>query len=262
MADSQDKYSRLEYRRLIAWPSRIEREAGLLDRVLSSGPSKRLLDLGCGTGEHARYLAEQGYRVVGVDSSTSQISTARQAALAPGVEFVEGDLRALGGLLAGSFGGAICLGNTLPHLTSESSLREFLSGLWLHLDAGAPLLMQLLNYDRIFARRERALPLSYRSDEESEVVFLRLMNLHADGSVTFFPSTLRLRPGHEPPLEIKASHEVHLRGWRLGELEQSLEATGFQVTERLGAYDGSPFEAAHSRDLILVAQRVERRTTP
>jgi len=79
MQSEKDKYSRLEYRRLIAWPSRIEREADLLGRVLSSGPSNRVLDLGCGTGEHSRYLAKEGYRVVAVDSSESMIATAREA---------------------------------------------------------------------------------------------------------------------------------------------------------------------------------------
>lgn len=254
MASRRDKYSRLEYRRLIAWPSRIEREATLLEGVLSSGPSERLLDLGCGTGEHARFLAQRGYRVVGIDASEAQLATARQAPLTPGVEFLQGDLRDLGTLLTGSFGGAICLGNTLPHLTCESSLEQFLSGLRDHLAENAPLLLQLLNYERIFSRQERSLPLSIRADDEGDIVFLRLMNPHPDGTVTFFPSTLRLRPGHEPPLEVKASKEVRLRGWRAEELEKHLEAAGFRVVERLGAYDGSRYNEADSKDLIVVAR--------
>jgi len=254
MQSEKDKYSRLEYRRLIAWPSRIEREADLLGRVLSSGPSNRVLDLGCGTGEHSRYLAQEGYRVVGVDSSESMIATAREAPPSAGPEFLQGDLRDLKSLLVGSFGGAICLGNTLPHLLSDESLGQFLSGLRAHLADGAPFLLQLLNYERIFSRQERYLPMNFRPDEAGEIVFLRLMNLHPDGIVTFFPSTLLLRPGHEPPLEIRASKEVRLRGWRPEELERHLEAAGFRVLERLGAFDGSAFNVADSRDLILVAR--------
>ncbi|MGB5173380.1 MAG: class I SAM-dependent methyltransferase, partial [Thermoanaerobaculia bacterium] len=90
MTSENDKYSRLEYRRLIAWPSRIEREADLLGRVLSSGPSERVLDLGCGTGEHARFLAQQGFSVVGIDSSESQIATAREAPQLAGIEYLQG----------------------------------------------------------------------------------------------------------------------------------------------------------------------------
>ncbi|MBK9967495.1 MAG: hypothetical protein IPP07_22530 [Holophagales bacterium] len=51
--DPNDPYARLSYRRLIAWPARIQREAPFLREVLAGAPSKRLLDLGCGTGEHA-----------------------------------------------------------------------------------------------------------------------------------------------------------------------------------------------------------------
>lgn len=254
MTSQEDKYSRLEYRRLIAWPSRIEREADLLGRVLSSGPSERVLDLGCGTGEHARFLAQQGFSVVGIDSSESQIATAREAPQLAGIEYLQGDLSELQSLLTGSFGGAICLGNTLPHLLDRDSLEQFLAGLRLHLAEGAPLLLQMLNYERIFRRQERYLPVSLRPDDSGDIVFLRLMNLHPDGSVTFFPSTLQLRPGHEPPLVVKASKEVPLRGWRLEELEGHFEAAGFRVSERFGAFDGSAYDEVDSRDLIVVVR--------
>ena len=92
--DPNDPYSRLSYRRLIAWPARIQREAPFLREVLAGGPSKRLLDLGCGTGEHARFLQEEGFEVTGVDASEAQLAQAREAG--PGPEFVKGDLAALG----------------------------------------------------------------------------------------------------------------------------------------------------------------------
>ena len=262
MTDEKDKYSRLEYRRLIAWPSRIEREAELLGRVLESGPSKRVLDLGCGTGEHARFLAQQGFSVVAVDASESQIAKAREAKPVADVEFLHGDLTALEEVVTGTFGGAICLGNTLPHLLTPQRLQRFLRGLRSCLLETAPLLLQLLNYDRIFRRQERSLPVSLRPDEDGDIVFLRLMNLHPDGGVTFFPSTLQLRPGYEPPLEVKASKEVQLRGWRLEELEEHFESAGFRVSECLGAFDGSAYHAAESRDLIVIARRVGRRFAP
>jgi SAM-dependent methyltransferase len=251
---TRDKYSRLEYRRLIAWPQRLEREAPLLEKVLSSGPSPRLLDLGCGTGEHSRFLAGLGFEVVGVDSSASMIATARGEPVPENLEFLEGDLRRIEDLVTGRFGGAICLGNTLPHIRQEAELRHMLEGLRCRLLPTAPLMIQLLNYERIFERGERHLPLNFRSDGEEEIVFLRLMKLQDDGQVLFFPSTLRLLPGADRPLEVKASKEVQLRGWRVQELEMALAEAGFDDLQRLGNFGGGGFDPLISRDLILVAR--------
>jgi cyclopropane fatty-acyl-phospholipid synthase-like methyltransferase len=44
-----------------------------------------VLDVGCGTGEHALYLAQHGHEVWGVDSSPTAIGKAQQKATARGV---------------------------------------------------------------------------------------------------------------------------------------------------------------------------------
>lgn len=244
----------MDYRRLIAWPQRLQREALLLEEVLTSGPSSRLLDLGCGTGEHSRFLATRGFEVVGVDRSPSMLATAREQDPVPGVEFVEGDLSEIDQLVSGQFGGALCLGNTLPHIRGESELQGFLSGVRQRLEPDAPLLIQLLNYERIFQRGERHLPLNFRPDEPEEIVFLRLMDLRNNGEVLFYPTTLRLIPGGDPPLVVEASKEVRLRGWRESELDEALQNAGFEQRQTFGSFLQEPFDPLGSRDLIVVAR--------
>ncbi len=63
---------------MIAWPARIEREAPFLREVLETAPEASVLDLGCGTGEHADFLASRGFRAVGIDRSEAQIAKARR----------------------------------------------------------------------------------------------------------------------------------------------------------------------------------------
>lgn len=53
----------------------------------------RALDAACGTGRHARHLAERGHEVVGVDVSPEMLS--RAAANVPEAAFLEADLREL-----------------------------------------------------------------------------------------------------------------------------------------------------------------------
>ncbi len=259
MKKSEDPYSRLEYRRLIAWPKRIQREWPLLEEVLagsgaSSDPPRRVLDLGCGTGEHSRFLVEQGFEVVGIDASASMIAKAIEAPLPSGLSFVHGDLAAIEDLIDGRFSGAICLGNTLPHIRTDRALASFLRGLRSRLVPGALWILQLLNYERIVSRGERHLPLNFRPHDDGESVFLRLMEVEDDGRVLFFPTTLRFRPDADPPVTVAASKRVELRGWRLAELEAALDDAGFSERTLYGSFERRPFESQESRDLIMIAR--------
>jgi SAM-dependent methyltransferase len=250
--DANDPYSRLSYRRLIAWPARIQREAPFLREVLGGAPSKRLLDLGCGTGEHARFLSEEGFEVTGVDASEAQLAQAREAG--PGPAFVKADLAELGGAVTGPFGGAISLGNGLPHLHAPEMAR-FLGHLAGLLLPGAPVLFQVLNYDRILDQRVTSLPLNVREDEAERVVFLRLMDPRPDGSVLFNPTTLRWRPGEEPPVEVVTGKNVLLKGWRRAELEAALSASGFRIEEVSGGMRREAWDAGASSDTVVLALR-------
>lgn len=51
-----------------------------------------VLDLGCGTGRHALWLAEQGANVTAVDFSEGMLTEARQKPFAEGVTFLQHDL--------------------------------------------------------------------------------------------------------------------------------------------------------------------------
>lgn len=248
-----DPYGRVHYRHLIDWTQRLQREAPLIQRVLEGAPVKRVLDLGCGTGEHARFLASLGFETTGVDASPSQLAAAQEAD--PQGRYVQGSLTDLAHLVEAGQGGALCVGNTLPHLTEEADLRRCFEGLAGRLLPGAPFLLQILNYDRILDRGERTFPVAVRPGEDgAETVFLRLMTPHADGRVTFTPATLRWRPGAEPPLELASAKEVELRGWRRAEVETLLRAAGFEVCEILGTMTGEPWSST-SADLVVVARR-------
>jgi SAM-dependent methyltransferase len=257
--EPDDPFSRVNYRRLVAWPERIRREGPALLEVLAGTPSRRVLDLGCGTGEHSRFLAANGFDVVGVDRSEEMLRAARagDGGDGPDPSWIPGSLADLGGLLDGEFGGAICLGNVLPSLTGAAELDAFLKGLGGRLLPGAPFFLQLLNYDRILDRNERALPVNVREEQADgeAVVFLRLMTPSPDGGVVFTPSTLRYRPGCDPPLEVIAAHDVRLRGWRAAEVGAALERAGFASWTLHGDIRRGPYLPDASGDLVVLARR-------
>ncbi|MBE3072188.1 MAG: methyltransferase domain-containing protein [Acidobacteria bacterium] len=251
---TDDPYSRVDYRRFVAWPERIQREWPFLQRILATAPLRRLLDLGCGTGEHARFLASQGYAVVAIDASESMLEKAHEAPSAEGVEFMPGDIADVATLASGVFGGAICLGNTLPHLREAGTLGRLLNGLRARLLPGAPLVLQVLNYEKILETKQRFLPLNFRMEPGGEAVFLRLMDPRPDGTVVFTPSTLRYRPDGDPPLEVIASRNVTLHGWTRRELDVALHDAGFRVRDVYGTVGDVAFDPRGSNDLVIVAR--------
>jgi len=257
--DPNDPHGRLNYRRLIAWPARIEREWPFLEGIVVGAPARTVVDLGCGTGEHVRHLASQGFRAVGVDRSEVQIEEARDyegefGGLGP--EFLLGEASALAGLTDELFGAALCLGNVLPHL-EDDAVAAALAALADRLLPGGRFLLQIINYERVFARGIRALPINLRDDPESperEIAFVRLMTPEGDRHIRFYPTTLALCPGEEPPVEVSATRELRLRAWRQAEVARALERAGFRVEATYGDMTGGPFVAEDSSDLVVVAQ--------
>lgn len=249
-----DRFASIDYAALIDWPSRLKREWPLLERALDGAPSRRVLDLGCGPGEHARLLVSHGFEVVGVDASPSMIRKAEGGKPSESVRFVTGDLVDLDGLVKGSFGGAICLGNTLPSLRTGDSLSRMLRALRLLLLPGATFVLQLLNYEKIFATGQRHLPLTLRPSDDGTLVFVRLMDLRPEGNVVFSPVVLRYRPDGEPSVVLEASERVEVHGWRRPELDQALDAAGFRDRQCYGSVTFSDYSATESSDLVILAR--------
>jgi SAM-dependent methyltransferase len=256
-------FSRTEYRRVIAWPERIRREAPFLASVFAEAAPRRLLDVGCGTGEHTRHFAEEGWEAVGIDISEKMVEDAVELA---GTTERGGsaryELRAAadaGGLPEVRFGGAICIGNTFAFLETESELDAVLGGVAAALVPGARFLVQLLNYEKIVGLSIRNLPVNYRplpdEEGEGEIVFLRIMTPRGDGALDFYPITLTLRPGADPPVEVRSARKGKHTAWQRQPLEDAFGRAGFGDLRVLGGMSDTPFSALETPDLVMIATR-------
>ncbi len=251
----EDPYSRVDYRRFVAWPERIRREAPFLKKILEKAPKRSVIDLGCGTGEHSRFLAGEGFQALGLDRSESMLAKAQEKPLGPNVQFVLGEIQTVREVVSDRFGGAISLGNALVHLPERQDLERAFASLTQVLEPGGIFLLQILNYERIFEKNVRHLPLNFRQEEEGEIIFVRLMELLEDGKVRFCPTTLKYDPQADPPVQVIRSRMREIRGWRRDDLIPLLQSAGFSIQATHGDMQGGPFEAGTSHDLVLVARR-------
>jgi len=107
-----------------------EAECDLIEEVFrryGSGPIKRILDFGCGTGNHAIPLVKRGYEVTGVDRAPGMITHAQAkvntmlSVPCPTPRFLEGDVRSLD--LGETFDAALMMFAVLGYqLTNEDVL--------------------------------------------------------------------------------------------------------------------------------------------
>ncbi len=88
----------------------------------AAAPVRSILDLGCGTGNHAIPLAQKGYRVVGVERSARMLARAREKAerglvgrVVP--RFVEGDIRSVA--VDQTFDAVVMMFNVLGYLLED-----------------------------------------------------------------------------------------------------------------------------------------------
>jgi SAM-dependent methyltransferase len=116
-------------------------ECDLLERIFGSygeDSIRSVLDLGCGTGNHALILGERGYGVTGIDGSEEMLSRAeRKRQQSPAVEntvFRQGELRRL--RLEQTFDAALMMFAVLGYQTGNEDVISAFATVRAHLRSG------------------------------------------------------------------------------------------------------------------------------
>lgn len=111
------------------------------DLVTRFGGGRHLLDIGCGTGRDAGYLARNGYQATGLDSSEAMVDHAR---LHHGqVDFVVGDMRSFA--LGRTFDVITCLDSAFLYCHTNADITSFLTRCREHLTPGGLLIAEMRN---------------------------------------------------------------------------------------------------------------------
>ena len=257
----EDRYEGLDYRKMISWSSRLQREWPLFAELFADAPVRSILDLGCGPGEHCARFALDGWQTVGVDASRSQIEAARQTH--PDLDFVQADLGELQSQvqgqsqLQGPFGAAVCIGNVLPSL-DDDTFDRFLAQLSGLLMPGALFLIQQLEFGPILSGQRRSIGPIFRPAEgdQPQSAFLRIFCPAGDKRrVDFIPVRLHLHPGQDPPAKLERAESIQWRARRRDDVEVALTGHGFTVEAVWGSPEKDDHDPVEGKDLWVLARR-------
>jgi SAM-dependent methyltransferase len=204
--------------------------------------ARTVIDLGCGTGRLATYLATGGRRVIGVDPAPAMIAVARQRQSADRVEWIIGQ----GSAIATTDADLIVMtGNVSGYIVEDDDWLDVLGCICNALRPGGRLAFSSRNPGhRAWERWGGGASL-----ENGRVVYpdagRENDRVHADAheGIVYGEEVL------------VAGSEYRIRS--LDELQESLASAGFEIEHRYGGWDRRPLAAA-GEDFVFVAQRATR----
>lgn len=215
---------------------------------------RSVLDLGCGTGNHAIPLAERGYTVLGVDSSPDMLARAREKVAAGRgtgmVEFREADVREV--TLDQTFDAVIMMFAVLSYHTGNADVLGVLEAARRHLASDGLLLADIWYGPAVLATRPEERVRVLR-DGGRTVIRVSSGQLDVQRHLCRVHYRLWHLNGNELVEEAEEEHTV--RFFFPEELRLFLEMSGFRLL-RLGCFpefDRDPDEESWNAMLVAAA---------
>lgn len=218
----------------------------LMDRNVDT-----LLDIGCGTGRHARAFAARGVQVTGIDIDPSMIAVAQISTTEnePAVTFLHGGPA---DAPMGPFAAVVSLFNVVNYVENLLDLRRYFQAVAKRLPVGGAFIFDAWNglaalLDPPVVKQSRAM---WRTQELSIVTtpIVDLWNQKARLDVNIYLAT---DAHNSKPL---VQHSFYHRLWTPRELSDVLEMTGFSL-QHIGTWT-QPTAAAKPSDWKLLFSAV------
>ena len=197
---------------------------------------KTILDVGAATGNLTAYLSSQGYEVTAIDLSERLIAKAAEK----GVIVQQRNMLAIDELP--TFDNIVCIGNTLPHLDSKTSVQLFLQKAYGQLTQGGKLVLQLVNFQKYFAQQQGDYLGNLPLIENDKVKFERYYYLNEEGKIRF-----------KTILDDTIKNEELLQPIFADQLTEWLTQIGFQAINLYSNFKKDPFDKEKSMALIVTA---------
>jgi SAM-dependent methyltransferase len=192
-----------------------------------------LLEFGSGTGKHGCLLAQQGYKVHGIERSAEMVAAAQ---LAPGFMCQQGDIANIN--MGRAYSAVLSLFHVISYQTTNQQLRAVFANAALHLNPDGLFLFDFWYSPAVYAQKP-TVRVRRMTDDQVEITRIAEPVTHANENRVDVHYTIiarELATGNVHTLQ-----EVHpMRHFSLPEIDLLAESHGL---ERIGAEEFSTGEA-------------------
>ncbi len=199
-----------------------------------------VLDLGCGTGTLCCALAQRGHRVTGVDPAAAMLDVARSKPYADQIEWVESPAQSYKSQRR--FDLIVMTGHAFQILLTDPDMLAVLHTMRGHLKEHGRVAFETRNPRVDWAGEWAARP--PRMLPGGQLVETLEITNQADEFISFQTS-------YSSPNAILTTSST-LRFPSREHLEALIASSGMVVRDVFGDWNASPFEAAHSREIIFI----------
>jgi SAM-dependent methyltransferase len=204
--------------------------AGLIRRFCPTGRS--ILELGSGTGKHARLLFDRGFRVHGIERSPEMLARSLNAAASvpqtsplPDLSFSLGDIRTA--RLPGKFDAAISLFHVLSYQTANNDVKAAFETARRHLNPGGIFIFDVWYGPAVLTQRPEV-RIKRMADDQSEITRLAEPVIHPnENRVDVHYYVFVRNPATRAVSELKETHAM--RYFFKPEIELWAASSGFAI---------------------------------
>jgi SAM-dependent methyltransferase len=253
---AEDFYEKIadDYERMTEEPARLSREIPFLLNEIKQIGGTEILDVGCGTGGHARALAAEGLHVLGIDISPAMIEKAQAGPRVEGARFEIATVAEIANRSAVRFDAVLCLGNTLPHLvTEEISLAKVSRQIALLLRRGGLFIGQIVNVTWVEAAGIRLQPVRSWTDAGKEVLLTRHYINTGGSTMLMLVSRMVRRPG-ETAWRAETFHQFLQKIVPI-EIERAFESGPWGNYRNFGGWAGEPLDETSPSAVFATTRR-------
>lgn len=214
-----------------------------------------ILELACGTGRICIPLAKQGFEVAGMDHSAAMLNEARAKASAAGVsvEWIQSDMRDFD--LGRGFSLILLPANALCHLLNLESFEGCMSAVQRHLQPDGRFIVDVFvpRMELLLDKPGERFPFAEYDDPDGrgKIVVTESYVYEPDSQIKKV-TTFHSIPGEA----VEMAGRLDMRMYFPQELDALLKYNGFEIVERFGNYDETPFDSSAEKQLIVC--RVKR----